>query len=92
MTTFTTEDRQAAEKEDDMTWNLRLVSMGDEDFGEDPYIEIREVFYDTLGKPLGHTTATMSGEDAAEVRQYLMWALEALDKPVLTFQDDGKGS
>ena len=85
MTTFTTEDRQAAEKEDDMTWNLRLVSMGDQDFEEDPYVEIREVFYDTLGKPLGHTTATMSGEDAAEVKQYLMWALEALDKPVLTF-------
>jgi predicted dithiol-disulfide oxidoreductase (DUF899 family) len=92
MTTFTTEDRQAAEKEDDMTWNLRLVSMGDQDFEEDPYVEIREVFYDTLGKPLGHTTATMSGEDTAEIRQYLMWALEALDKPVLTFQDDGKGS
>jgi hypothetical protein len=92
MTTFTTEDRKAAEKEDDMTWNLRLVSMGDEDFQEDPYIEIREVFYDTLGKPLGHTTATMSGEDAIEIKQYLMWALEALDKPVLTFQNDGKGS
>ena len=87
MTTFTTEDRQAVEKEDDMTWNLRLVSMGDEDFCEDPYVEIREVFYDTLGKPLGHTTATMSGEDAAEIRQYLMWALEALDKPVLSFGD-----
>jgi hypothetical protein len=67
-----------------MTWNLRLVEMTDSD---DPYLEIREVFYDTLGKPLGHTTATMGGEDAAEVRQYLMWALEALDKPVLTFGD-----
>jgi hypothetical protein len=85
MTTFTTEDRKAAEKEDDMTWNLRLVSMGDKDFEEDPYIEIREVFYDPIGKPLGHTTATMSGEDTAEIRQYLMWALEALDKPVLNF-------
>jgi hypothetical protein len=36
----------------------------------------------------------MSGEDAIEIKQYLMWALEALDKPVLTFQDNenGKGS
>ena len=85
MTTFTTEDRQAAEKGNDVTWNLRLVNMTDKEFSDDPYLEIREVFYDSLGKPLGHTTATMSGEDAAEVRQYLMWALEALDKPTLTF-------
>jgi hypothetical protein len=82
MTTFTTEDREAAAKEKEMTWNLRLVEMTDSD---DPYLEIREVFYDTLGKPLGHTTATMSGEDNTEIRQYLMWALKALDKPVLTF-------
>ncbi len=68
-----------------MTWNLRLVHMTDPDYPNDNYVEIREVFYDSIGKPLGHTTATMSGEDAKEVRQYLMWSLEALDKPVLTF-------
>jgi hypothetical protein len=68
-----------------MTWNLRLVHMTDPDYPNDDYVEIREVFYDAIGKPLGHTTATMSGEDAEEIRQYLMWALEALDKPVLTF-------
>lgn len=88
MTTFTTEDRKAAEKENNMTWNLRLVNMTAEDFGDDLYIEIREVFYDSIGKPLGHTTATMSGEDVAEIKQYLMWALEALDKPVLSFRDN----
>jgi hypothetical protein len=27
----------------------------------------------------------MGGEDAKEIRQYLTWALEALDKPVITF-------
>ena len=68
-----------------MTWNLRLVSMTEDP--NEPYIEIREVFYDQLGKPLGHTTATMSGEDREEVRAYLQWALEALDKPVLKFKD-----
>ena len=65
-----------------MTWNLRLVEMADE-----PYIEIREVFYDTLGKPLGHTTATVGGENVTEIRQYLTWALEALDKPILDFKE-----
>jgi hypothetical protein len=68
--------------------------MTDPEYPDDHYVEIREVFYDTLGKPLGHTTATMSGEDGSDIKQYLMWALEALDKPVLTFQnnENGKGS
>jgi hypothetical protein len=54
---------------------------------DEPYIEIREVFYDTLGKPLGHTTATVGGENVTEIRQYLTWALEALDKPILDFKE-----
>ena len=66
-----------------MTWNLRLVNMTEN--LDEPYIEIREVFYDQIGKPLGHTTATMSGENKDEVRDYLKWAMDALDKPVLTF-------
>jgi hypothetical protein len=68
-----------------MTWNLRLVNMAE--IHDEPYIEIREVFYDQVGKPLGHTTATVGGEDKTEIKQYLEWALEALEKPVLTFKD-----
>jgi len=68
-----------------MTWNLRLVQMSNDERLNGVYIEIREVFYDNLGKPLGHTRATAGGENVEEVRQYLTWALEALDKPVLTF-------
>jgi hypothetical protein len=52
---------------------------------DEPYIEIREVYYDQLGKPLGHCRATSGGENAEEVRQYLMWSFEALDKPILNF-------
>lgn len=70
-----------------MTWNLRLIKMTAPEYPDEIYVEIREVFYDTLGKPLGHTTATMGGEDAKEIKQYLTWALEALDKPVLTFKE-----
>jgi hypothetical protein len=68
-----------------MTWNLRLVEMTSAEYPEEPYIEIREVYYDNMGKPLGHSAATMGGQDKDEVRQYLMWSLEALDKPVLHF-------
>jgi len=71
-----------------MTWNLRLVKMESEEFPDEEYVEIREVFYDQLGKPLGHTTATMGGENAKEVKQYLEWAMEALDKPVLFFGEN----
>ena len=47
-----------------MTWNLRLVNMG----GDDPWVELREVFYDHKGNLLGHTTATISGENMDEIK------------------------
>ena len=70
-----------------MTWNLRLVQMSNDECLDEPYIEIREVFYDQLGKPLGHTRATAGGESLEDIKQYLMWALEALDKSVVTFKE-----
>jgi hypothetical protein len=71
-----------------MTWNLRLVEIVAEECQDERYIEIREVYYDQLGKPLGHCRATSGGETIKDVRQYLTWSLEALDKPILTFGDD----
>jgi hypothetical protein len=68
-----------------MTWNLRLVEMTSAEYPEEPYIEIREVYYDQMGKPMGHSAATMGGQDKDEVRQYLMWSLEALDRSILHF-------
>lgn len=71
-----------------MTWNLRLVKIISDEYPDENYVEIREVYYDQIGKPLGHSTATMGGEDSNEIRTYLGWALEALDKPILNFGDD----
>jgi len=70
-----------------MTWNLRLVDMKDPEYPDQNYVEIREVFYDTMGKPMGHTTATFGGENKQDIKQYLEWALEALEKPVLFFRE-----
>ena len=70
-----------------MTWNLRLVQMSNDECLDDFYIEIREVYYDQLGKPMGHCRATSGGENIEEIKQYLTWSLEALDKPVLTFKE-----
>jgi len=68
-----------------MTWNLRLVEMVAQGCQDERYIEIREVHYDQMGKPLGHCSATTGGGNVEEIRQYLTWSLEALDKPILIF-------
>jgi hypothetical protein len=62
--------------------------MESEEFPDEEYVEVREVYYDQLGKPLGHCTAAMGGEDTEEIKQYLEWAMEALTKPVLSFGED----
>ena len=75
-----------------MTWNLRLVQMSNDECLDEVYLEIREVFYDHSGEPLGHTRATSGGESVEDIRRYLTWALEALDKPVLTFGENDADS
>ena len=56
-----------------MTWNLRLVNMSNP---YEDYFEIREVYYDTMGKPIGHSSASIGGEDRLEVDLILILALE----------------
>jgi hypothetical protein len=68
-----------------MTWNLRLVNMSNP---YEDYFEIREVFYDTMGKPIGHTKAAIGGEDRLEVDRYIELAKLALDKPILKFANN----
>jgi hypothetical protein len=65
-----------------MTWNLRLVDLSNP---YEDYFEIREVFYDTMGKPIGHTKAAIGGEDRLEVDRYIELAQQALAKPTLKF-------
>jgi hypothetical protein len=61
--------------------------MTDPQSPDDPFIEIREVFYDQVGKPLGHIPPTIGGENKEEVTTYLQWALEAMNKPILKFKE-----
>jgi tetrahydromethanopterin S-methyltransferase subunit H len=73
-----------------MTWNLRFVILEDK-LTLEPYMELREVFYDEMGKPIGHARATVGGDNMEEITQYLDWALEATTKPVLQHKDfEGK--
>jgi len=68
-----------------MSWNLRLVNMSNK---YEDYFEIREVFYDTMGKPIGHSKAAIGGEDRLEVDRYIELAKLALDKPILKFAEN----
>jgi len=72
-----------------MTWNLRLVNMSNP---YEDYFEIREVFYDTMGKPMGHSKAAIGGEDRLEVDRYIELAKLALDKPILKFANNENSS
>ncbi len=74
-----------------MTWNLRMVDVTDKD-ADQKCIEICEVYYDNLGKPMGYSTATMCGENAGELKVYLTWAIDALNKPILTFKDNDENN
>jgi hypothetical protein len=56
------------------------------------YFEIREVFYDTMGKPIGHSKAAIGGEDRLEIDRYIELAKLALDKPILKFADNENSS
>ena len=68
-----------------MTWNLRLVNMSNP---YEDYFEIREVYYDTMGKPIGHSSAAIGGKDRLEVDRYIELAKLALDKHILKFADN----
>lgn len=67
-----------------MSWNLRFVVFTDE---PDPYMELREVYYDENGLPIGHCAATVGGDNMENITQYLDWALEATINPVLYPED-----
>jgi len=68
-------------------WNVRLVHMVDEEYPDQPYIEAREVYYDAMGKPMGHCPASVGGETIDELKQYVQYITEALTKPILKFKD-----
>jgi hypothetical protein len=67
-------------------WNYRIVKICDEEIGED-WFEISEVYYDQLGKPMGHCQATVGGNNPEEVKTVLEMMSSALQKPVMKAAD-----
>jgi hypothetical protein len=66
-------------------WNYRVVK--EKENGEE-WLEVREVYYDQLGKPMGHCTATVSGETLGEIEIVLDMMAQAFNKPVIKFDKE----
>jgi hypothetical protein len=63
-------------------WNYRVIKEKEND---EEWLEVREVYYDQLGKPMGHCTATVGGETLGELETILEMMRKSLEKPILTF-------
>lgn len=68
-------------------WNYRVIKHKDDETQEE-YLEINEVYYDTLGKPMGYCKATVGGETLGELETVLQMMASALSKPVLKFNKE----
>jgi hypothetical protein len=68
-------------------WNYRVVKHKDEATQEE-YLEINEVYYDTLGKPMGYCNATVCGETLGEIESVLQMMSQALTKATLKFNKE----
>lgn len=69
-----------------MHWNYRVVFMEDDKWG-DQWHEVREVFYNEKGEPVGHSGTTVMGDDVNEILRCLKMMTLASDRPVLKRED-----
>ena len=67
-------------------WNYRVVKHKEKET-EEEYLEVCEVYYDTLGKPMGHCNATVGGETIGELETVLQMMSQALQKTVMNSKD-----
>jgi len=61
-------------------WNYRVVEINEE---EDKWVEVCEVYYDQLGKPMGYCRATVGGENTKEIKDVLEMMMKSVDKAIL---------
>jgi hypothetical protein len=65
-----------------MSWNYRIVRFKSEEDTEE-YYEIKEVFYDHLGKPVGYSDATCGADTYDGLFKVMGMMQSAHAKPVL---------
>jgi hypothetical protein len=67
-------------------WNYRLVQWQDTGESEE-FIELREVYYDAKGLPVGHSATTIAGDTIKELHDVMDMMAIAFTKPVLKEYD-----
>lgn len=65
-----------------MTWNYRVVRFT-EIVGDEEFYEIKEVFYDTSGKPVGYSDAVCGADTYEGLFKCMSMMQSAHAKPVL---------
>lgn len=65
-----------------MTWNYRVVRFT-EIVGDEEFYEIKEVFYDTSGKPVGYSDAVCAADTYEGLFKCMSMMQSAHAKPVL---------
>lgn len=75
-----------------MSWNYRVVRFKDEpeSYSETKeYYEIKEVFYNSLGKPVGYSDATCGSDTYEGLYKCMSMMQSAHAKPTLNEEDIG---
>lgn len=67
-----------------MTWNYRLVWVAED------WVEIKEVYYDSAGRPEAYSDTSVSGETTEDVRAALNLMQAAWDQPSLRLSECGR--
>lgn len=66
-----------------MSWNYRVIKFED-DIGEDGnYYEIKEVFYDAAGKPVGYSDAVCGSDTYEGLFKCMSMMQSAHAKPII---------
>jgi hypothetical protein len=76
-----------------MSWNYRIIRFKDEPNWSDnetgEYYEIKEVFYNTVGKPVGYSDATCGSDTYDGLFKVMGMMQSAHAKPVIDESDFG---
>ena len=68
-----------------MSWNYRVVEL--EGAEGDKYYEVKEVFYNRDGKPVGYCDATVGGDSFDEIVRVIGMMSKDVHKSVLREED-----
>jgi hypothetical protein len=82
------EYEQQKKERGNMYWNNRLVRIVDDNFPDEVYIEVQEVYYNSKDEPCGYCDPCLGGDSVEEAKAVYARIAEAFTKPVLDSKTD----